>query len=162
MKPLFRAIVTLGCLVALPFLEACSSGPVSSTSCSLQKVRPKNTTILNATLTNNTNKGVQHVGVLVNGVEYEFEVSLAPFQSRQDLVGISILDSNMVAVQCEEAAAPKQACRDLKKRGYRIPWPAGVPTIAPLPVGDARLGATDCWARFVIYADGTVWSVSPL
>jgi hypothetical protein len=125
-------------------------------------VQSKNATILNATLTNNTNKRVQHVGVLVNGVEYEFEVPLAPLQRRQDLVGISILDSNMVAVTCEEAAAPKRACHDLEQRGYRIPWPAGVPTIAPLHVGDEQLGATDCWARFVIYADGTVWSVSPL
>jgi hypothetical protein len=161
MKPLFRAIVTLGCLAALHFLEACSSGPVSATSCSLQ-MRPKNATILNATLTNNTNKRARHVGVLVNAVEHEFEVPLAPFQSRQDLVGTEYRDSDLVALTCEQAAAPKQTCRDLKKRGYRIPWPAGVPTIAPLHVRDERLGATDCWARFVIYADGTVWSVSPL
>lgn len=159
---LLRPLKTLGCLAALHFLAACSSGPVAATACSLQKVRPKNATVLDATLTNNTNKRVQHVGVLVNGVEYEFEVSLAPFESRQDLVGTEYEDSTSAAVMCEEAAAPKKACRDLKKRGYKLAWPAGVPTLAPLPVRDERLGATDCWSRFVIYADGTVWSVSPL
>jgi hypothetical protein len=162
MKPLSQARVTLGCSAALPILEACSTGPVSATSCSLAKVQPKNATILNATLTNNTNARVRHVGVLVNGTEYEFEVSLAPFQSRRDLVGTAYGDTNMVAVNCEEAAAPKQACRELEKRGYKISWPAGVPTIAPFRVRDERLGGTDCWARFVIYADGTLWIVSPL
>ncbi len=159
MKPLFRAIFTLRYFAALLLLEACSSGPVSATSCSIQK--PKNATILNATITNHTNEPVQHVGVLVNGVEYEFEVHLDPFQSRHDLVGTQYLDTNMLAVTCEMAGVPKQACHDLKKRGYKMP--AGVPTIPPLRAWNQRLGATtDCWARFVIYADGSVWSVSPL
>jgi hypothetical protein len=129
--------------------------------------------VLHATLTNYTSKPIRHIGVLVhaagkNGagdssIEYEFEVHLAPFQTR-DVIGREYRDSDEAALSCEEAAAPMKPCRGLKARGYKVLLPAAMRSIARLPVSEvAHFGPIDeCWAKFVIYSDGSAWSVSPL
>jgi hypothetical protein len=130
--------------------------------------------MLSATLTNNTSKAIRHVGVWVNAegingagrseVEYEFEVPLAPHQTRRNVTGKEYDDSDQLRLSCESELAQSKACRDFKAKHYRVSWPSGLPTISPLVVSeDAHLGPIEeCWARLVMYADGTGWSVSPL
>lgn len=66
-------------LVAAAVAAGCSSGPVTASGCSYEPHNHKPTIV--ATLTNNTNKPVHHVGVLIGTVEYEFYLKLGPNQT---------------------------------------------------------------------------------
>jgi hypothetical protein len=162
-------------VLALMCLQACSFGPVSATSCSVRKA-PGHTVVLIATLTNNSSKPVRHVSVLVHtqgirnaggsliSYEYDFQIPLAPHQSVRSAIGKEYRGpEDLLRISCESAKAPAN-CRELKREGYKMPLPAGLPTIVPLHVGeDARMGTIDeCWARLVVYSDGSGWSASPL
>jgi hypothetical protein len=99
--------------------------------------------------------------VLVDTLEYEYDFTtpLAPRQTIRS-VGSAISPEDTTKLACESAKAPPD-CAALKRNGYKIKWPAGLP---PLESPKAPpTGATDrCWARLVMYADGTGWSVSPM
>jgi hypothetical protein len=112
-------------------LQACG-GPVTASDCSAHE-GPHGTVSLRATLSNHTPRTMTHVGVLVSAtgstVEYEFNDTLRPFETRSALVG------------SEYAAHDNPAGGTLSDH------------LSPI---------SSCWARIVMYADGTSWSVSPL
>lgn len=111
----------------------------------LVRAASNDTFALQATLANNTSKGIKHVGVLVDALEYEFDVPLAAGETRRGLIG-------------REFTQPYD--NDLKHKNHVVALLSGLPTITP--VKPANLGNVGCWARSVIYDDGTVWSVSPI
>jgi hypothetical protein len=153
------------CAFVLTYLSGCSSGPVSASSCSIRE-GPAHSTILVATLTNGSEKAIRHVGVLVGATEYEYDFGtpLAAGQSIRDTVGSEYKEpEDDIRIACETKEAPRN-CAELQRNGYKVPWPADVPTLSPLPVSDKpQMGSTPvCWARSIVYADGSVWSVSAL
>lgn len=153
------------CALLLACVQGCSFRPVSATSCSVRQGAAESTVLI-ATLTNNSSKAVRHVGVLVGAMEYEYDFRspLAAGQTIRDIVGGEYKEpEDNIRITCETAAAPRD-CAELKRNGYKMPWPAGLPTLAPLPVSEKPHtgSAAECWARAIVYADGSAWSVSPM
>jgi hypothetical protein len=96
--------------------------------------------------------------------EYDFGTPLAAGQSIRDVVGSEYKQpEDDIRIACETKEAPRD-CAELKRNGYKVPWPAGLPTLAPVPISEKpEMGsAPDCWVRSIVYADGSVWSVSPM
>ncbi|MBD5634702.1 MAG: hypothetical protein IAI49_09510 [Candidatus Eremiobacteraeota bacterium] len=77
-------------------------------------------------------------------MEYEFHNELAPFETRNNLIGTSYA--------IEESALIRKL--ELK---YRHALPR-VPSAEEAPLGRN----SSCWARLVEYTDGSHWIVSPL
>lgn len=146
------------------WLQGCSTGPVPASSCVVREC-PAHSSVLIATLSNHSAKPVRHVGVIVGMQEFEFDfdVPLAPRRTKPNVAGTEYAQpEDNVKLACESAKAPPN-CPQLKRNGYKVPWPSGVPTIMPLQADEQSVGATgDCLARLVMYSDGSGWSVSPM
>ena len=160
MRMLPRSVAPFMCAFALTCAQGCASGPVTASSCSLRE--GPHSTVLVATLTNTSSKAIRHVGVLVGGMEYEYDFGtpLAAGRTIRDIAGSEYTEpEDDLKIACETAQAPRN-CAELKRNGYKVHWPADVPHVhSPVaPEGSAR----ECWARSIVYADGSVWSVSPL
>jgi hypothetical protein len=98
--------------------------------------------------------------------EYNFEAPFAPHQTLHDIVATEYKEpEDLIKLSCESAKAPVQ-CPELKRNGYKMPMrpPLGLSTIAPVEVSeDGRMeNVEQCWPRLIVYADGSVWSVSPM
>lgn len=109
-------------------LCACG-GPVRASNCEILSDQ-KHGTVLRAMLTNGTGTPVKHVGVLVEGTEYEFPVWINARESTRTLVG--------------------------------LPYTNGGPSDPVKQNVRGRVWDFQCWARAVVFADGSTWSVSPL
>jgi hypothetical protein len=152
------------CALALACVQGCSFGPVSASSCSVRQ-GPARSTLLVATLTNTSSKAIRHVGVFVGDREYEYDftVPLAAGQTLSAIAGSEYKSpEDDLKIACETAQAPRN-CAELKRNGFKVQWPAGVPTMTPLHSAEAPAGSVpECSARSIVYADGSVWSVSPM
>jgi hypothetical protein len=96
--------------------------------------------------------------------EYDFKTPLIAGKTIRDIAGSEYKEpEDGIRIACETKEAPPN-CAELKRNEYRVPWPAGLPTVAPLPASEKPQtgSAPECWARSIVYSDGSVWSVSPL
>lgn len=109
-------------------LCACA-GPVRASNCEILPDQ-KHGTVLRAMLTNATGTPVKHVGVLVEGTEYEFPVRINAHESTRILIGLPYVNGG-------SSDSVKQSAR-------------------------GRIWDFQCWARWVEFTDGSIWSVSPL
>ncbi|MBV8331958.1 MAG: hypothetical protein JO192_04420 [Candidatus Eremiobacteraeota bacterium] len=93
--------------------------------------------------------------------EYDFKIPLAAHRTVRDAVGRAYKEpDDNIRIACESAKAPS-GCAELERHGYKMQLPG--PRISVQHGEDAETGAVgQCWARLVMFADGSDWSVSPL
>jgi hypothetical protein len=147
---------------------ACSQGcspKVSTSACSIRQVRP-HSTVLIATIGNNSSKAIKHVGILADArdYEYDFKTPLAPGRTLRDVVGGEYRgpkDDIEIACESRDASA---GCNAFRSDVDKPASPAALSTIAPFDGATEAEGefVKACSVRLVIYADGGGWSISPL